>query len=116
MNEYDYCKLYVDSDLSFDELKSFIANFVNSPVQGRTIEGRSLIIDCFANKANDSAFGEFLSWPYYLEIDLSDGVADTEFVREVQNLIDALKFASMLVVPSCDFEDELSYGDTLLNP
>lgn len=107
MGEYDYCKLYVESDHSFDELKSAIANFMNSSVQGRTIEGRSLIIDCFVNKANDSAFGEFLSWPYYLEIDASDDVSGAGFVRAVQDLIDALKSASVQIVASCDFEDEL---------
>lgn len=106
MSDRDYCKLYVKSDRSFEGLKSTVSAALEAPVEGRTIEGHSMSVDCFVNKAQGDGDG-FLYWPYYLEIEISDGSDELEFVQEIQNLIDALKGESMQIVASCDFEDEL---------
>lgn len=107
MKEYDYCKLYLESSISFDGIKGEIAMIFNSAVEGRTIESQSMLIDCFVNKANVGDGEGFLNWPYYLEVEALEGVEGKEFVRNIQGLINALKARSMRVEASCDFEDEL---------
>ena len=106
MSDRDYCKLYVKSDRSFEGLKSTVSAALEAPVEGRTVEGHSMSVDCFANKAHGDGDG-FLYWPYYLEIEIYDGSDELEFVKEIQNLIDALKGEAIQIVASCDFEDEL---------
>lgn len=107
MSDYDYCKLYVESEQSFEGLKSTVSAALAAPLEGRTVEGRFMSVDCFANKAHGDGDG-FLYWPYYLEIEISDGSEEREFVKEIQNLIDYLRGEAMKIVASCDFEDELT--------
>lgn len=106
MADHDYCKIYVDSDRSFNNLKSTISEFLGSPVEGRTIEGRFMAVDCFENNASGEGNG-FLYWPYYLEIEISESANAKDFVIEIQSLINGLKLEEMKLTPSCDFEDEL---------
>lgn len=107
MSDHDYCKLYVASEQSFEGLKLTVSAALQAPLEGRTVEGQFMSVDCFANKALGDGDG-FLYWPYYLEIEISDGSDEIDFVGEIQNLIDYLKEGGMQIVASCDFEDELT--------
>ncbi len=68
-----------------------------------------MIVDCFNNDArDDSKQDNFIYWPYYLEIDSSNTADSKKFIQDIRNLIGDLKSQSFHVVPSCDFEDELT--------
>ncbi len=109
MSNYDYCKLYIETDRSFDELKLTISRILNSPLEGRTVRTCSMLVDCFKNNARRDQGEGFLYWPYYLEVEAVANSMGAEFVRNIQSLIDSLKLEAMRIVPSCDFEDRLKF-------
>ena len=107
MPDHDYCKLYIRFDGSRDVLLSAVSSALAAPVEGRTVAGGSLVVDCLVNKGRRDG-DDFVDWPHYLEIDRADGAGPTDFVRDVQRLIDALRAGAMQVVASCDFENQLT--------
>ena len=68
-----YCKIYVNTSLTKQELLQRIANFMNGHVFLRTVETDLMGIDIVVNEDNDSKLmfhdGGFIYYPYYLEID-----------------------------------------------
>jgi hypothetical protein len=106
---YDYCKLFIKSDISFSDLKNTVAQALALPIEGRTVETPSMIVDCFVNSDRDSAGNEgFLHWPFYLEIEAAVPPGGSRFISAVQAFINDLRSRSMRVAPSCDFEDQLA--------
>ncbi|MGJ5180683.1 hypothetical protein ACQR16_25960 [Bradyrhizobium oligotrophicum] len=107
MSDYDYCKIYVEADLSYDSLKSTIARILDAPIEWRSIKSSSMSVDCYKNPFSKDGESDFISWPYYLEVEANSGFTGPGFVKDVQKLIESLKSEAMKVAPSCDFEDLL---------
>lgn len=109
MSEQDYCKLYLNTPCSQGELRATISKILGHPLDGRTVETPHMSVDSFNNADyKPMNLGNFLDWPYYLEVEATAGSEGHSFVRAVQALIDALKGHFIAVVASCDFEDELN--------
>jgi hypothetical protein len=107
--DYDYCKLYIQADISHSDLKNAVAQVLDSDIEGRTVETSALSLDVCINKESDPDRQErIVHWPFYLEVEAvvpDDGIG---FVAAVQSLIDGLKLLGMRVRASCNFEDKLS--------
>jgi hypothetical protein len=105
-----YCKIYVDSVMSKQQLCLFIAETTGGTLSLRTIENELLSIDVFDNQdaRRDSPPDSFVDWPIYLEVESVDSEMATEsYVTALGDLLLALRKAGARAVAACDFEDQL---------
>jgi hypothetical protein len=109
MEEELYLKIYVTGQLSFADLTDRIATILAAKREVRTIATGSLVVDVFeqGKAASPSALSEFLSWPWYLEVEAaSPDIAREDFVAAVKKLIEGLQRAGLRTVVSGDLEKE----------
>lgn len=108
-----YCKVFVDTNLSYEEMFLRIMNYV-----GGEKESFSYIVtdwcDMFIQKNKEynkeqhfQDTDDFLYWKYYLDI---EPIADDEitYIKRIHDLLKYLKECCNGVVAACDFENELN--------
>lgn len=111
-----YCKVFIDTNLSYEELFSRVMDYV-----GGKKESFSYIVsewcDMFIQKNkeyNEEQYlkdtDDFLGWKYYLDIEPMEIDEDT-YIKRIHNLLKCLKEYCNGVVAACDFEDELKCID-----
>lgn len=107
-----YCKAFVDTNLSYEEMFSRVMNYV-----GGKKESFSYIVtdwcDMFIKKNkeyNEEQYlkdtDDFLYWKYYLDIEPIETNEDT-YIKRIRDLLKYLKEYCNSIVAACDFEDEL---------
>ncbi|HEX6420544.1 MAG TPA: hypothetical protein VFZ77_18735 [Acidimicrobiales bacterium] len=106
-----YCKVYVVAP-GLDELRDRVAAAVGGEVTIRTVEGDELLVDVLRNDEYDEARaaggeGDFLYFPFLLEVEPSDDADLDGFVRAVASLLDTLRATGYDFVTSADFEEML---------
>ncbi|RUT39510.1 1,4-dihydroxy-6-naphthoate synthase [Paenibacillus anaericanus] len=112
-SQYDlFTKIFLDSDVDKGVLKDRISEFVKGAVSGSSILAEQAEIFIFnngdfdedkRNQGND----DFLHYKYYLEIEPTEDVNDSNYVLVISNLLTKLWDAGFKAVASCDFEDLL---------
>jgi hypothetical protein len=108
-----YCKIYVDTTLSEEELIHHIANFTKGDVHVRTVETDMMGIGIIENEDYDDKFkseqNNFVCYRYYLEIDASDlGLLESnKYIDLMSDLLEFLWSTCEDAVPSCDYEEKL---------
>lgn len=106
-----YCKLYINTTLSIEELFFIMQEVLLGERSGiRTITNHILELDLRYNNEFDKQkeYDEdgFLFWKYYADID--SNTADREkYISLIRKLLKYLKDREISVVAACDFEDQL---------
>jgi hypothetical protein len=107
-----YCAIYVYTALPFEELRQRTAEIVDGAITLRTIEGSGLVIDVLKNDDFDEQLaaggsGDFVFFPYKLEVEPDGDVDWPDARRELTSLLAGLKREGFDFVTAADFEDEL---------
>lgn len=108
-----YCKVFIDTNLSYEELFSRIMNYI-----GGKKESFSYVVtdwcDMFIQKNKEYNIEQyildstdFLYWKYYLDIE-PQNIDECEYIKNIANLLSYLREYCKGVVIACDFEDEVN--------
>lgn len=113
MYENLYCKVFIDTNLSYEELFLMIMHYV-----GGKKESFSYIVTDWCDMSIqknkeynieqyilDSA--DFLYWKYYLDIE-PQNIDECQYIKNIANLLSYLREYCKGVVIACDFEDEVN--------
>jgi hypothetical protein len=107
-----YCKIYIDSSRSKAELLDHISNMVQGEISLRSIESKTMEIDVMENDEYDknkaSQEDGFVYYPYYLEIDVVEGINSSTYIETINNMLRELRNSCANAIASCDFEDKLT--------
>ncbi|AFY73896.1 hypothetical protein Syn7502_01862 [Synechococcus sp. PCC 7502] len=107
-----YCKIYIDCDLTKDQLILILADLLKGSIDLWSIETSNFIIDVMKNKdfdhlkRHDSLDG-FLYYSYYLDIEPIESVASVLYKDSIGKLLETVWLKGYLAVAACDFEEEL---------
>ena len=107
-----YCKVFLDTKLSYEELFSIIMKYI-----GGNQEALSYIntdwceISVRKNKEYSETqysrdMGDFIYWRYYLDVEPM-GVEENLYIRKLSDLLTYLKGYCGGIIASCDFEKKL---------
>lgn len=106
-----YCKMFIDSPQSWEQLKTRVCTENQGEDRGFTIYFPWGLFDLRENDEwNPEKVGQpdgFLFSKYYADVEPAEGIDEAEYVRSVANLVSGLRAIGNLVVPACDFEDSL---------
>lgn len=111
-----YCKLFIDSDKSVEELENIICLILGGKIHPiRTIEIKEAAFDLRINKEFDLKKGKnkddgFLYWKYFLDIEPIK-TSKIDYINIVRDLMNQLKKQSIDSIAACDFEDRLSINE-----
>jgi hypothetical protein len=108
----NYCKTYLDTDLSKGEVLGLMRAILSGQLESRaTIRTASCVIDVEENDQFDEAMRSqpdgFLYYRYFLDIEPGEGVSRESYVQALSDLLRGLRKHGCKAVPACDFEDEL---------
>ncbi|QDU62392.1 hypothetical protein Pan216_32590 [Planctomycetes bacterium Pan216] len=111
-NDTCYCKIFVDTVLSKDELARTIARVTNGHCIRRTVYTSWGEIDVVLNEDFDdhdrfNSSDGFLHYQFYLEIEADVRVSRFIFVSSIANLLTEFWRMEFKAVAACDFEHEL---------
>ncbi|MCG8362981.1 MAG: hypothetical protein MJA27_06560 [Pseudanabaenales cyanobacterium] len=113
-----YCKTYVKTELSKQELLDRIANIVDGQVNIRTIEAEIMAIDLVENEDYDAEklneTDGFIYYPFYLEIDpvIKPSLSRQSYISGISHLLEGLWNELEDAVAACEFEDQLPSKET----
>lgn len=108
-----YCKVFIDTNLSYEELFSRIMNYV-----GGKKESFSYVVadwcDMFIQKNKEYNVEQyildstdFVYWKYYLDIE-PQNIDECQYIKKIANLLSYLREYCKGVVIACNFEDEVN--------
>lgn len=108
-----YCKVFIDTNLGYDELFSKIVNYICGKK-----ESFSYVVadwcDMFIQKNKEHNIEQyildstdFLYWKYYLDIEPRN-IDESQYIKKIVNLLSDLRECCKGVVVACDFEDEVN--------
>lgn len=108
-----YCKVFIDSNVEYEELLLMIMKYIG-------VEKKSFgyvaaeWCDIFINKNKEYSEEQylqdsdnFLYWKYYLDIEPID-IKEEAYIEKISDLLAYLKQYYKGVKPACDFEDEFT--------
>ena len=102
-----YCKMFIDTNLIYEELFALVLKFVNGKKQAVTyICTQWCDISVQKNREYDAEHylvdpKNFLYWKYYLDIE------EDVYIKNVSKLFGYIKEHCNYVIAACDFEDKL---------
>jgi hypothetical protein len=107
-----FCKLFVDAECDKNELVSRLAEITNGAAEHSSVVTKWCEFNVVRNSDSDerrtnSEQGGFLYFPFFLEIEPSDGVEHGVYVTGIGSLLTNLWNSGIQAVAACDFEDEL---------
>jgi len=109
-----YCRLYIQSELSKEELKDLFATFLNGTMSGFSVANSSLLADvrenCHYNSQRLHDEQRFVFSRYTAEVEpLESECVDSDvYIECVCDLISKLRRSGVLVTASCEFEEIVS--------
>lgn len=108
-----YCKVFLDTDLSYEALFTEIINHIG----GEKESFRYIVADwcdMFVQKNKEHSMehkrldaANFLYWKYYLDVEPRN-VDECHYIKHIANLLGHLRQFCNGVIAACDFEDALS--------
>jgi len=114
MNRTDelYCQIYVDADVSSDELLEKVAQLVGGTVDIDTVCTANYEIDIkknedFKPKCRHEEPDEFVYFRYYMDVDALPGQQRPAQIALVSKLLESLWSWRFQAVAACDYEKEL---------
>jgi hypothetical protein len=110
-NMVHYCKVFIDSPQSREELKTHICTENQGEDRGFTVYFAWGLVDLRRNDEwSPEKFGRpdgFLFSKFYADIEPAKDIDESEYVRNVAKFVSSLRATGNLVVPACDFEESL---------
>jgi hypothetical protein len=111
MSENLFCKIFVLTSVTRDELTRFVAEEFHVSADGHNIEFEWGTMDVLNNDDADSSRTSgpdgFLYFPYLIETEPNTGFDRARFVGRIGTLLDSLWAAAYGAVAACGFEEEL---------
>ncbi|ECJ9747329.1 hypothetical protein FQR52_12370 [Listeria monocytogenes] len=110
-----YCKMFINSLMSREELSKEIGDFSEIiPNKFLSVENDYFTIDIQKNKEFDERKAKdfpdgFLYFPYFLDIDSTESTKREEYIKTVANLMLYLWDRKCQLVVSSDFEEDLPH-------
>lgn len=103
-----YCKLFIASHESIEQLGALINMYLKGEKQGlHSFRTPLLEFDLRKNKEYLPDSESFLHWPYYADIET--WIDEEQFYMEhIRGMITFLRSQGIPVVPACNFEDFLA--------
>ena len=107
-----YTRLYVASDVPLSDLRLAVARAFDANIEMFTVSTDAASIDFYASDDSDPPSverdpGNFLRYPYCIEIDASPTVTLERYLEIVASTMRQLHALGANVVASCDWEDRL---------
>ena len=107
-----YCKMFIDTDLIYEELFELVLQFTGGKKLAVTYistqwcdisvqKNREYNAECYLYDSKN-----FLYWKYYLDIE-PNNIEEDVYIKKVSNLFGYIKTHCNDAIVSCDFEDEL---------
>ncbi|MCH8290755.1 1,4-dihydroxy-6-naphthoate synthase [Candidatus Poribacteria bacterium] len=107
-----YCKIYVDTDMTHDQLVKTVARLLAGTVEMNTVAMSNCEIDVRKNEDFDDIRRKefpdgFLYFRYYMDVEVLTGQQRESQVELISNLLKHLWSLGFPAIASCDFEAEL---------
>ncbi|MBE9252212.1 1,4-dihydroxy-6-naphthoate synthase [Dolichospermum sp. LEGE 00240] len=107
-----YCKIYLDCDISLDELIRTIAALVHGRINRRSVLCAGYEIDARKNEDFDENLrcdypDGFLYYPYSIDIEPTEEILPILYKETIAKLLETFWDKNYQAVAACDFEDEL---------
>ncbi|MCI8670233.1 MAG: 1,4-dihydroxy-6-naphthoate synthase [Lachnospiraceae bacterium] len=113
MHEDLYCKVYLDTSLTYEEIFSIVVKYIGGKKEALTY----IIADwCEVSIQKNKEYNveqylldtdDFVYWKYYLDIEALE-VGEGEYIKKISDLLRYLKTYCKGVIAACDFEEELN--------
>lgn len=113
MYEDLYCKVFLDTNLSYEEIFSMVEKYV----AGKKESLNYIIADwCEISIQRNKEYNveqylldidDFVYWKYYLDIEPME-IEEEEYIKKIFDLLKYLKIYCRGVIAACDFEEELN--------
>jgi len=109
-----YCKVFIDTELTYEELFTLIINYVRGKKESvNYINTEWSLFSVQKNKEQNTTqyllnSNDFIYWKYYLDIEPCM-IEEREYIKKIRDLMEYLKKYCKGVIIACDFEDELNY-------
>jgi hypothetical protein len=107
-----YCKIFLDCDISQDQLIKLIAILIDGQIEFKTVSNDHCEIDIEKNEdfhdiqRHDYPDG-FLHYSYYLDIEPYEEVIFSSYLAVITNLLEQIWSKGYQAVAACDFEENL---------
>lgn len=106
-----YCKIYVDADITLEELINGIALLLSGVVNGQSIFTKIGVLDARKNEEfNEQSRRKFpdgfVYFRYYIDIDSVNG-NEKEYINMIGSMLVYLWSQGWPAVAACDYEDKL---------
>lgn len=108
-----YCKLFIDTDKSLDEIQEIIENILDvKPDKFHSFIEDYFMADLIINKEGDVNLAKdfpdgFLYFPYFIDFNCDNEEREDDYIELVGKLMNELWRDEMRLVASCDFEHVL---------
>lgn len=105
-----YCKVYINTDNTRDELSVIISRYLNTNVNKfYYINGKTFESNILENKdyKTDNILDDFLYYKFIIEIEPIEESNENEYISEIGNLLEYLWSNKFKAIASCDFEEDL---------
>ncbi len=113
--EYEtYCKMYIDTEITYNELYKRLLTYLSGTKQGVStiISSWCSISVKYNSYHNQDSYlndkSDFVYWTYYLDMEPNVDIAVIEYIDKIKELILYLNSFCKGVIPSCDFEELLN--------
>ena len=105
-----FAKIYLDTALSFEDVLKAVQKLTGGARSVRTVTAEPVEIDVLRNEDHEAAraaAGDFVHFPYIVEVYPAGDVDDARFVAAVRTLVERVAGEGWRLVTAADFEDQL---------
>ena len=105
-----FAKIYLDTALSFEDLLQAVLKLTGGARSVRTVTAESVEVDVLQNEDHNpasSAAGDFVYFPYILEVYPAGDPDDARFVGGVRTLVERMAGEGWRFATAADFEEQL---------
>ena len=108
-----YCKLFLDTDNSKQEVIALLLSITHGNFSGRSTIYTDILNmyvednDEFDTSARCNSTDGFLYYRYYCDIEPFSQASDEDYISAIATLIRTIVAQGYRAVPACDFEDQL---------
>ena len=110
-----YCKLYIKTDKSIEQVSNEIGGILDLTWDKyNSFEGDFYTLDIIINKEYDIEKSKefqdgFLYFNYFLDLNCKEEKYEDEYINLISDLMKKLWGGNMILVASCDFEERLPH-------
>jgi hypothetical protein len=105
-----FAKIYLDTALSFEDVLQAVQKLTGGARSVRTVTAEPVEIDVLRNEDHDparAAAGDFVYFPYIVEVYPAGDLDDARFVGVVRTLVERVAGEGWRFATAADFEEQL---------